>query len=181
MALTSIGRRAKQGAMLHLRMWVLHCYIAVAQTAALVASWNPHGGMASRGAVARTSRFVRQDACSCGGIRRLHRPQRYAELDRRSDRLARLLYHRGVRVDCITAILAEHCAEYVVAYIAALKVGGAYMPLETAYPADLLTKVVENTPIVVVPTKAAFASKLPPSQAHFAWMLVLWRRAVRHG
>ena len=41
------------------------------------------------------------------------------------------------------------------------------MPLETAYPADLLSRVLTATPIAVVLTKKAFADRLPKEQRHF--------------
>ena len=56
------------------------------------------------------------------------------------------------------------CHRYIIAYLAALKAGGAYMPLELAYPPDLLARVCENARPHVVVTKPAFASRLPSSQ-----------------
>ncbi len=52
------------------------------------------------------------------------------ELNEMSDALAGWLYHEcGMRVGSIVGILMERCDEYVVAMLAALKTGAAFMPI----------------------------------------------------
>ncbi len=52
------------------------------------------------------------------------------ELNEMSDALAGWLYHEcGTRVGSIVGILMERCDEYVVAMLAALKTGAAFMPI----------------------------------------------------
>ena len=58
----------------------------------------------------------------------------------------------------------EHCIEFVIAYIAALKAGGAYMPLEIVYPPDLLERVMEESKPIIVLTKKKFRIRLPAWQ-----------------
>jgi non-ribosomal peptide synthetase component F len=58
----------------------------------------------------------------------------------------------------------DRCWQVLVAYLAALKAGGAYMPLELVYPAELLSRVLENSKPKVVVTKEAFASRVPDWQ-----------------
>ncbi len=54
------------------------------------------------------------------------------ELNEMSDALARWLYHEcDTRVGSIVGILMERCDEYVVAMLAALKAGAAFMPIGT--------------------------------------------------
>ncbi|CAH0487502.1 unnamed protein product [Peronospora farinosa] len=88
----------------------------------------------------------------------------FREVDEQSERLADYLYHAGVRPNCISGIFMEHCIEFVIAYIAALKAGGAYMPLEIVYPPDLLERVMEESKPTVVLTKKKFRSRLPAWQ-----------------
>ncbi|CAH0520661.1 unnamed protein product [Peronospora belbahrii] len=88
----------------------------------------------------------------------------FHELDEQSERLADYLFHAGVRPNCISGIFMEHCIEFVVAYIAALKAGGAYMPLEIVYPPDLLERVMEESKPTIVLTKKKFRSRLPSWQ-----------------
>ncbi|KAE9044072.1 Linear gramicidin synthase subunit D [Phytophthora rubi] len=91
----------------------------------------------------------------------------FREVDEQSERLADCLFRAGVRPGCISGIFMEHCIEFVVAYIAALKAGGAYMPLEIVYPPDLLERVMEESKPIIVLTKKKFRSRLPAwQQAH---------------
>ncbi|KAI9906387.1 hypothetical protein PsorP6_003375 [Peronosclerospora sorghi] len=91
----------------------------------------------------------------------------FSELDEQSERLADYLFYAGVRPNCISGIFMEHCIEFVIAYIAALKAGGAYMPLEVVYPPDLLERVMEESKPIIVLTKGKFRKRLP------AWQQVL--------
>ncbi len=85
----------------------------------------------------------------------------YSELDAVTDLLARYLQQQGVGVDTITGIYMETCLEYVVAYLAILKAGGAYMPVETAYPPELLEKVLTAAAPVLVLTNTNWLQVLP--------------------
>ncbi|TYZ61811.1 hypothetical protein PybrP1_002293 [[Pythium] brassicae (nom. inval.)] len=101
----------------------------------------------------------------------------FAEVDEQSERLADYLFQVGVRRNRISGIFMEHCAEFVVAYVAALKAGGAYMPLEVVYPPELLARVLEESQPTIVLTKRAFRHRLP------AWQEALelnadWREAL---
>lgn len=88
----------------------------------------------------------------------------FREVDFMSERLADYLYHAGVRPNCISGIFMEHCIEFVIAYIAALKAGGAYMPLEIVYPPDLLERVMEESKPTIILTKSQFRNRLPDWQ-----------------
>jgi non-ribosomal peptide synthetase component F len=56
-------------------------------------------------------------------------------VDELSTLLAQYLYHTGgVRPGDSTGIFMERSWQFVIVYIAALKAGGAYMPLEVVYP-----------------------------------------------
>ncbi|MGP4047150.1 amino acid adenylation domain-containing protein [Streptomyces sp. 2A115] len=58
----------------------------------------------------------------------------YAELDRQSGRLAATLHANGVGRDEVVGILLERSPEMLVAILAVLKAGGAYLPVDPAYP-----------------------------------------------
>ncbi len=68
----------------------------------------------------------------------------YAELDRRADRLARLLVDEGVSPGDRVATLLERGAPLVVAQLAILKAGGAYVPLDPQAPAARQAWVVAD-------------------------------------
>ncbi|MFD7621506.1 amino acid adenylation domain-containing protein, partial [Streptomyces sp. NPDC059802] len=58
----------------------------------------------------------------------------YAELDRRSDRLAHLLRERGVGDETRVGVLLDSGHEMITALLAVLKAGGAYVPVNPGYP-----------------------------------------------
>ncbi|MGW6732431.1 amino acid adenylation domain-containing protein [Streptomyces sp. NPDC055013] len=83
----------------------------------------------------------------------------YAELDERSDRLARLLTDRGVGPEAYVGIALPRTEDLLVALLAVLKSGGAYLPLDLDYPADRLEYMVRDArPVCVLTTLAAAPS-----------------------
>ncbi|KQU47266.1 non-ribosomal peptide synthetase [Rhodococcus sp. Leaf278] len=59
----------------------------------------------------------------------------YAELDSRSNRIARLLIAHGVEPETLVALSLERSAAYIVALWAVVKAGGAFVPVDPRYPA----------------------------------------------
>ena len=103
----------------------------------------------------------------CAGVRLTFR-----ELDEVTDRLAAVLFHKhGVRPDSVVGIFMERSAEYVIANVAALKAGGAYMPLELVYPKGLLSRAIMQTKCQVVLSKSKHAARLP-EEDNFAVILI---------
>ncbi len=85
----------------------------------------------------------------------------YGELDRLADRLASHLRESGVGPDESVGVYMERCAEYVVACLAAMKAGGAYLTLELAYPPPLLAEVIADAAPSVVLTRERYVERLP--------------------
>lgn len=82
----------------------------------------------------------------------------YAELDRRSNALARRLRAHGVQAGDRVALLSHRAPEAITAILAALKLGAYFTPLDPAYPADRVRMMVEDaSPRLVL----AQASELP--------------------
>ncbi|HEV2735821.1 MAG TPA: amino acid adenylation domain-containing protein, partial [Longimicrobiaceae bacterium] len=69
----------------------------------------------------------------------------YAELDRRSDVLARALRERGVRPEAPVGLCVERSAEMVAAVLGILKAGGVFVPLDPEYPAERLAFMLEDS------------------------------------
>lgn len=78
-------------------------------------------------------------ALSCGGS-----AWTYRELDEASNRLARLLVERGVSTGSCVALLAERSPHAIVAILAVLKAGAAYLPLDPRMPVERLTFIVDD-------------------------------------
>ncbi|MFD5806836.1 amino acid adenylation domain-containing protein, partial [Streptomyces sp. NPDC127020] len=85
----------------------------------------------------------------------------YGELNERANRLARVLKRRGVRPESVVAVLMDRSAELVVALLAVLKAGGAYLPVDPAYPRDRIAYVLEDAEPVCVLTTGALVDVLP--------------------
>jgi enterobactin synthetase component F len=69
----------------------------------------------------------------------------YDELDKRSNRLARYLVHRGVGPDSLVAIGLPRNSDLVVAVLAVLKAGAACLPLDLQYPVNRLSYMIEDS------------------------------------
>ncbi|MFD3702175.1 amino acid adenylation domain-containing protein [Nocardia sp. NPDC058658] len=85
----------------------------------------------------------------------------YRELDDRADRLARLLIARGVGHGDIAAVALPRSVDLIVALLAVSKAGGAYLPIDPAYPSDRLAFILADAAPAIVLTDEATATVLP--------------------
>ncbi len=85
----------------------------------------------------------------------------FAELDEQTDALSDLLRHHGVGTDKLVGLYLETCLEFVIGYLAVLKAGGAYLPLEVAYPPELLSDTLDAAQPVMVLTNDTHLAQLP--------------------
>ncbi|HEX8189187.1 MAG TPA: amino acid adenylation domain-containing protein [Pyrinomonadaceae bacterium] len=86
----------------------------------------------------------------------------YGELNERANRLARRLRHLGVGPERVVAIMADRSPEMVVAILATLKAGGAYLPLDPAYPQERLRFMLEDAGARVLLTQERLLGAAPP-------------------
>ncbi|WP_455753394.1 amino acid adenylation domain-containing protein [Streptomyces avermitilis] len=86
----------------------------------------------------------------------------YTELDERSDRLARLLAGHGAAPDRVVALTVPRSVELVVALLAVLKTGAAYLPVDPDYPADRIGYLLADAAPVLVLTHSEVEATLPP-------------------
>ncbi|MBU6399797.1 MAG: amino acid adenylation domain-containing protein, partial [Verrucomicrobia bacterium] len=68
----------------------------------------------------------------------------YGELNQRAERLAARLRELGVSPDQLVAVCVERSAGMIVAWLAAFKAGGAYLPLDPDYPAERLAFMLDD-------------------------------------
>ncbi|PAZ12591.1 non-ribosomal peptide synthetase, partial [Streptomyces sp. SA15] len=88
----------------------------------------------------------------------------YAELDARADRLARLLAARGAGPERLVALALPRSPELVVAVLAVLRTGAAYLPMDPEYPADRLAFMLADAEPVLLVTTEDVAPRLPASE-----------------
>jgi amino acid adenylation domain-containing protein len=85
----------------------------------------------------------------------------YGELNRRANRVARRLQKLGVGPDVPVAVCMERSAEMLVAWLAVLKAGGAFVPLDPKYPAERLAFQLADSAAPVLLTQARLRASLP--------------------
>ncbi|HEX2188796.1 MAG TPA: condensation domain-containing protein, partial [Longimicrobiaceae bacterium] len=85
----------------------------------------------------------------------------YAELDEHSDRLARLLRERGVGPEVPVGVCLPRTPALLAALLGVLKAGGAWVPLDPAYPRERLGWMMEDAGARLVVALAPVADRLP--------------------
>ncbi|MCC9312196.1 amino acid adenylation domain-containing protein, partial [Kitasatospora sp. RB6PN24] len=87
----------------------------------------------------------------------------YAELDVRAAALAGVLRDRGVGAESLVGVVMDRSVELLVALLAVVKAGGAYLPVDVEYPSERIAFVLQDaTPVCVLTTRDA-ASRVPES------------------
>ena len=76
----------------------------------------------------------------------------YAELDARANQLAHRLIRLGVRAEHPVGVLMERSADLVLAELAVIKAGGAYLPVDLRAPADRMRSVLTQAGVLVLLT-----------------------------
>ena len=106
------------------------------ERAQVVAGWNDTAAVVPGGTLpelfeAQAALTPDAVAVACGGAM-----VSYAELDAAADRLARRLVAAGAGPERLVAVVLDRSAELVVALLAVLKAGAAYLPVDPGYPAE---------------------------------------------
>ncbi|MCU7881015.1 MAG: amino acid adenylation domain-containing protein [Candidatus Thiodiazotropha sp. (ex Lucinoma aequizonata)] len=89
----------------------------------------------------------------------------YADLNRRANQLAHRLHELGVGPEVVVGICLERSLELVIALLAVLKAGGAYLPLDPDYPAERLTFMLADAAAPVLISSAELLERLPAGAA----------------
>ncbi|MET0236594.1 MAG: amino acid adenylation domain-containing protein [Kibdelosporangium sp.] len=89
----------------------------------------------------------------------------YAELDERAARLAGLLAGNGAGPEKIVAIMTPRTPEMLVAVLAVLKTGAAYLPIDPDYPAGRIDFLIDDAKPMAVLTTTGLRDRLPASPA----------------
>ncbi|MEE8586886.1 MAG: amino acid adenylation domain-containing protein, partial [Acidobacteriota bacterium] len=84
----------------------------------------------------------------------------YSELQHQAGKVARALQSAGVRPESLVAIFAERSLEMVTGLLGILRAGGAYLPLDPAYPAARLAVMLEDARPAAVLVQAGLEGRL---------------------
>ncbi|MGD1704671.1 condensation domain-containing protein, partial [Dapis sp. BLCC M229] len=83
----------------------------------------------------------------------------YAELNSQANQLAHYLQKKGVEAETIVGIFMERSLEVIIAILAILKAGAAYLPLDTKLPEENLAFRLEDAGVKILLSQSGIAPK----------------------
>jgi amino acid adenylation domain-containing protein len=89
----------------------------------------------------------------------------YRDLWGKAGRLAMHLRELGVGPEIIVAIMMDRSLDMMVALLGVLKTGGAYLPLDPAFPAERITFMLKDSDAHVALTQSSYRNRLAESSA----------------
>jgi non-ribosomal peptide synthetase component F len=98
----------------------------------------------------------------------------YRELNERANQVARYLRKRGVGPEILAGVCLERSLELVIALFGVWKAGGAYIPLDPAYPQDRLAFMVRDVEMEVLLTDERCKGMLPSASYKFVCLDSEW-------
>lgn len=85
----------------------------------------------------------------------------FKEFDSRANQLAHYLIEKGVGSEKLVAICMDRSVEMVVAIVAVLKAGGAYIPIDPMYPSDRISLLLNESGAICLLSQEIFVETLP--------------------
>ncbi|KEK25307.1 non-ribosomal peptide synthetase [Bacillus gaemokensis] len=83
----------------------------------------------------------------------------FAELDKRSNQVARCLRKKGIRSNDVVALVMERSVDVIVGILGILKAGGAYLPIDGETPRERIEYILKDSETVLVMTQKKFQEK----------------------
>ena len=112
-------------------------------------------------------------------VRMGNRALSYAELDKQSGLLAEALRKRGVGRAVVVGLYVTRTLNMVVALLAILRSGGAYLPLDPAFPAERIEFLLSDAAAPLILTETSLKSVLPESDAEVLALGEVWEELRR--
>ncbi|MEM9978615.1 MAG: amino acid adenylation domain-containing protein, partial [Cyanobacteria bacterium P01_D01_bin.2] len=81
----------------------------------------------------------------------------YTQLNQRSNQLAHYLISLGIGPEKIVGICVDRSPKMIIAMLAVLKAGGAYLPLDPTYPPERLDYMLSDAQVSVLLTQSQFS------------------------
>lgn len=89
----------------------------------------------------------------------------YAQLNLRANQLAHFLRKRGAGPEMLVAMYMDRSLDMVIAILAIVKAGAAYVPLDCVHPPDRLAFMLDDSNPVLLLTEERMRSAIPPCAA----------------
>ena len=133
------------------------------ETRQLLTQWNDTAADVPRATIHQmfedqAARSPHATAVECDG-----KSLTYMDLDRRANALANRLREPGVTTGTLVAICVERSVDMLVGLLAILKTGGAYLPLDPAFPQQRLAMILEDARPALLLTQPFLVDALPDS------------------
>jgi amino acid adenylation domain-containing protein len=103
----------------------------------------------------------------------------YQQLNAKANQLAHYLRSLGVGADVLVGLCVERSLEMIVGVLAILKAGGAYLPLDSEYPQDRLSFMLEDAQVWVLLTQQQLVQKLPEHTAELVCLDSDWEKIAQ--
>ncbi|MCI0493534.1 amino acid adenylation domain-containing protein [candidate division KSB1 bacterium] len=103
----------------------------------------------------------------------------YRELNQHANKLAHYLKKFGVKPDIKVAIFVERSSEMIVEILGVLKAGGAYLPLDPAYPAERLSLMLDDSNASVLIKQSNLELSLPSKNINLIDIDAEWEKIAR--
>ncbi|MFT5289279.1 MAG: amino acid adenylation domain-containing protein [Planctomycetota bacterium] len=113
------------------------------------------------------SLFETNVAAQADAIAARHRGETltYGELEQRANQVARHLRDLGVENDTIVGISCDRSFEMVVGLVGIAKAGGAYLPMDPAYPKERIELMLNDSKVGVILTQRHLRDSMPATNA----------------
>ncbi len=137
-------------------------YLAPAERQTILNEWNP--AYDTRMVTQATHEMVQAQAAAtpeATAVQCHDSSLSYAELDAQANQLAHFLRQKGAGPNVFVGLCLARSAEMVVAMLATLKAGAAYVPLDPKFPRDRLAHMIEDSQMPVLVTDSALRDFLP--------------------
>ncbi|MEW6737855.1 MAG: amino acid adenylation domain-containing protein, partial [Acidobacteriota bacterium] len=104
----------------------------------------------------------------------------YLELNQRANQLAHHLLSLGVKPDSLVAIYLDRSLDIVVALLAVLKSGAAYLPLDTSVPTARITSILNDAQVHTLLTQQHFLANISNCPLHTLSLDKDWPTIAQH-
>ncbi|MEG4026408.1 amino acid adenylation domain-containing protein [Microcoleus sp. S13C4] len=98
----------------------------------------------------------------------------YRELNVKANQLAHYLRSLGVRPEVLVGIWVERSFDMIVGILGVLKAGGAYIPIDPAYPSERIAYVLNDSQPPVLLTQKQLIASLPEHKARVVCLDTDW-------
>ncbi len=99
-----------------------------------------------------------------------NRQLRYGGLNQRANQLAHYLRRLGVGPEVKVGICLERSMDVIVAMLGVLKAGGAYVPMDSSYPRERLSYIIEDSEVSILLSSSDLREILPETSVEIIYL-----------